>query len=178
MALCAGLAVWAGVVGWRAKQCLDGKLNGDAPATSFGIAERGCEITTNSGTVLIPIDGPRFEVGVAAVLGVVVLGLALLVVTVRSRRRLEGRPFPVKRLVIGGVIAYLVLGLLVAVGTVPRQLWACPDAAALHSYTSLGGYADPPRDDCRAAVTLGEQVLHFLLVTPGWLPLGVPKSLS
>jgi hypothetical protein len=122
MVLCAGLAVWAAVVGWRAKQCLDGKLHGDAPATSFGITERGCEITTDSGTVVIPIDGPPFEVGVAAVLGVVVLGLALVVVTVRSRRRLEGRPFSVKRFVVGGVTAYLLLGLLVAAGTVPRQL--------------------------------------------------------
>jgi hypothetical protein len=178
MVVCAGLAVWAGAVQWRAKQCLDGELNGDAPATSFGITERGCEITTDSGTVVIPIDGPPFAVGVAAVLGFVVLGLILAVVTVRSRRRLEGRTFPVKSFVIGGVIAYLSLGLLVAAGTVPRQLWTCPDANAPHGYTTHGGYADPPRDDCQAAVTLGEQALHFLLVTPGWLPLGVLKSLS
>jgi hypothetical protein len=76
------------------------------------------------------------------------------------------------------VIAYLLLGLLVAAGTVPRQLWTCPDLDAQHGYTTHGGYADPPRADCRTAVPLGEQVLHFLFVTAGWLPLGVLKSLS
>jgi hypothetical protein len=63
-------------------------------------------------------------------------------------------------------------------GSVPRQLWTCPDATAPHGYTTHGGYADPPRADCRAAVIPGDQVLHFLLVAPGWLPLVVGKSLS
>ncbi len=93
MVLCAGLAVWAGAVQWRVKQCLDGELDDAARAASFGITERGCEITTDSGAAVIAIGGPPFEVGVAAVLGVV-LGLTLVVVTVRSRRRLEGRAFP------------------------------------------------------------------------------------
>jgi hypothetical protein len=179
LALCAGLALWAGTVQSRAKQCLDGDLDGDKRARSRGITEQGCEITTESGaTVVIQIDGPPFEVGVAAVLGFVVLGLVLVVVTIRSRRRREGRAFPVKAFLTGGVITYLVLGLLVAAATVPRQMWVCSDPNAPHGHTTHGGYADPPRDDCRAGVTVGEQVLHFLLVTSGWLPLGVVKSVS
>ena len=179
MVLCAGLALWAGAVQHRAKQCLDGDLTGGLPATSMGITEQGCEVTTESGaTVVIEIDGPPFEVGVAAVLGFVVLGLALLVVTARARARLEGRAFPVRAFVVGGVIAYLLLGLLVAAGTAPQRAWTCPDPAAPHGYTTHHGYADPPRDDCRPTATAGEQVLHFLLVTPGWLPLGVVRGLS
>jgi hypothetical protein len=86
MAACAALAVWVAVVGLRAKRCLDGDFDGDAPASSRGITEEGCEIVTESGAVLlIEIDGPPFEAGVAAVLGFVVLGLVLTAVTIRSR---------------------------------------------------------------------------------------------
>lgn len=179
MVVCAGLGAWTVVALHRAKQCLDGDLDGDERATSVGITEQGCEITTESGaTVVIGIDGPPFEAGVAAALGFVVLGLALVVVTARARARREGRAFPVKAFVIGGVTVYLLVGLLVAAATVPRQLWTCPDPSAPHGYTTHGGYAEPPRDDCRASATTGGQVLHFLLVTPGWLPLGIVKSVS
>lgn len=84
MVVCAALALWAAVTQLRAKRCLDGELRQDTRGA--GITERGCEITTVSGeTVLIPIGGPPFEVGVAAVSAFVLLVLAVLA-TGRDRR--------------------------------------------------------------------------------------------
>jgi hypothetical protein len=86
MVVCAALALWTAVTVHQAKRCLDGELRSDTHGA--GITERGCEITTISGeTVLIPIQGPPFEVGVAAVFGFIVLVLLLLILVTRRDRR-------------------------------------------------------------------------------------------
>jgi hypothetical protein len=96
MLLCSTVAVWVAAAGFKAKQCLDGQLDLQRSwdwrgATSEGgasINELGCEVTTPSGQiVLVPISAPPFEVGVAAVLGFVVLGAVALVVFVRRAQR-------------------------------------------------------------------------------------------
>jgi hypothetical protein len=171
MAGCAALATWVAAVGLRAQRCLDGELDGDALASSRGITEEGYEIVTDSGTVLlIEIDGLPFEAGVAAVLGFVVLGLVLTAVTIRSRG------VPMKRVVIGCVIAYLALGGVFAAATMPQQMWTCPDPGAPHGTITFG--QEPVRDDCGQTVSLGERVTYFLFAVPVWLPVAALKGLS
>lgn len=84
--VCAGLLVWAAATGYRAKQCLDGSLHSDW--TGISITERGCEVTTTSGElVLMPLTGPPFEVAVTAAFGLLVLGTASVVMLVRRGHR-------------------------------------------------------------------------------------------
>jgi hypothetical protein len=90
MLLCGGLLVWAAVAGFKAKQCLEGQLHSDWNGAV--ITERGCEVTTSSGEmVIVPISGPPFEAGVAGALGCVALGMAIVVVFVRRARRPSDR---------------------------------------------------------------------------------------
>ena len=86
MVVCAALALWTAVRQFQAKRCLDGELRQDTHGA--GITEQGCEITTISGeTVLIPIEGPPFEVGVAAVFGFMMLVFLLVILVTRRGRR-------------------------------------------------------------------------------------------
>lgn len=86
MLLCGGLFIWAAVAGRKAKQCLEGELHPDFNGAT--ITGRGCEVTTASGeTLVVPIAGPPFEVGVAGALGFVVLGVGTVVMLVRRARR-------------------------------------------------------------------------------------------
>jgi hypothetical protein len=90
MVVCASLALWSAVPQLQAKRCLEGDLRPDTNGAS--IIEQGCEITTISGkTVFIPIDGPRFEVGVASVFGFFVLALLLAIVLIRGAGRPSSR---------------------------------------------------------------------------------------
>lgn len=84
--LCGALSVWAAATGLKARRCLEGRLHSDFNGAV--ITERGCEVTTTSGgTLVVPISGPPFEAGVAGALGLVVLGVAAVVVLVRRTRR-------------------------------------------------------------------------------------------
>ncbi len=86
MVVCTSLALWSAVPQLQAKRCLEGDLRPDTNGAS--ITEQGCEITTISGeTVLIPIEGTPFEVGVAAVFGFIILVLLLVILVARRDRR-------------------------------------------------------------------------------------------
>jgi hypothetical protein len=88
--LCAALALWTAVTNLQAKRCIDGELRSDIHGAA--ITERGCEITTSSGkTVLVPIEGPPFEVGVAAVCGFIVLVVLMVIVVTRRHRHTSSR---------------------------------------------------------------------------------------
>jgi hypothetical protein len=89
MLLCATVALWAAMAGFKAKRCLDGRLEvqQDSDWRGATITEEGCEVTTASGeVVLVPISGPPFEAGVAGALGFVALGIIVFVVFVRRVR--------------------------------------------------------------------------------------------
>jgi hypothetical protein len=84
----------------------------------------------------------------------------------------------VKKFLVGALVAYLLGGMLFAASAMPQQMWACPDDKAPHGYVTYGGLAGPPRDDCRATVTVEERARWFAFAVPTWLPLIVGKGLS
>lgn len=73
------------------------------------------------------------------------------------------------------VIAYLILGVLIAAQGRPQQLWACPDAS---SPSDAALYAQPPMTGCKPTVSRQEQAKSFATTTvlgPAWL---VAKTLN
>lgn len=179
MAGCAGLVFWTAAAVYRGQQCLDGDLHEGLRVRSVGVTERGCEAVTESGeTVVRALGGPSFGTGIVAVGGFVVLGVALAVVAVLARRR-AGRQVPAFWLVaLGGGLAYLAIGTVFALATMPQQTWSCPDAAQPHGTMTYGGISEPPSPDCWPNVTSGERVAWLLFAAPTWLPLVVFKGLS
>ncbi len=179
MAGCAVVVCWTAAAAYRGRQCLDGDLHEGLRLRSVGVTGRGCEAVTESGeTVVRALGGPSFGVGLVAVGGLVVLGVALAVVVILSRRR-AGRRVPAPWLIaLWGGIAYLAAGAVFAWAGMPPQLWSCPDATAPHGYVTYGGVSEPPRPDCWPNVTLGEQVIWFVFAVPTWLPLVVLKGVS
>jgi hypothetical protein len=90
MLVCATVAFWAASAGFKAKQCLDGRLEEQQNLAWRGatITGEGCEVTTaSSEVVLVPISGPPFEAGIAGVLSFVVLGIVVLILLARRLRR-------------------------------------------------------------------------------------------
>ena len=83
-----------------------------------------------------------------------------------------------KELVASGLIAYLIVGALFSLATMPTPTWRCPAPQEPHGYITIGGTDDPSRQGCRATVTTGDQVKWFALATPAWLPLVASKTLS
>jgi hypothetical protein len=84
----------------------------------------------------------------------------------------------VKRVLLGGVLAYLLIGLVFAARAMPQQSWTCPDESAPHGYVTYGGPVGPPRNDCRSNVMVTDRVGWFALAVPAWLPLVMGKGFS
>lgn len=84
----------------------------------------------------------------------------------------------VKRILLGVVAAYLVLGLVAATMFIPQQTYVCPDASAPHGEVTYGGIDDPPRPDCRPTRTSRDVVAALAVGSVVWLPLVVLKGLS
>ncbi len=90
MLVCATVAGWVAMAGFKAKQCIDGQLAVQRGSDWRGaeISAQGCEVRMASGDiVLVPISAPPFEAGVVAVFGFIVLGLVAVIVVVRRTRR-------------------------------------------------------------------------------------------
>lgn len=83
-----------------------------------------------------------------------------------------------KRIVLGGVLAYLLAGLVFAVQAMPEQTWRCPDKRAPHGYVTHSSPVGLSRGDCRATVTATDRLAWFALAVPAWLPLLAAKGYS
>ncbi len=75
-----------------------------------------------------------------------------------------------KRFLVVAVIGYLTIGLVVALRTMPQQMYVCPAPEEPHGEVTYGGLDAPPRDDCRPTETTGDRLTWMAVVTPLWLP--------
>jgi hypothetical protein len=84
----------------------------------------------------------------------------------------------VKRLLLWASAAYLVLGLVFGLSTMPQQTYVCAAPQEPHGEITYGGLDGPPRDDCRPTVTTADRVQWVGLATVLWMPLAALKGYS
>jgi hypothetical protein len=89
----------------------------------------------------------------------------------------------VNRVLVGFVIAYLMVGVVIAVVTRPEQTWTClePPIPGEFSGGEMNYMVDPARENpaaenCRKSVTMVDQAQWIAFATPMW-PLLAPKVL-
>ncbi len=86
----------------------------------------------------------------------------------------------VGKILVRGLIAYLLAGLLFGLLTMPEQQWACPDPSEPHGYVWHGGSETSERikRECRAEVDFVDRARWVVFATVAGPLLFLGKSAS